>query len=578
MVLNTPESIIEKASTQHLLDELIDESTRLSARRPIMLQFDPTGIRIWGRWRGTIFAETWPACVRNMLIAVLVAAFFRCFPAYKDRLQGFSILWGQLLSVATFTLTFFVNQSFGLWRKCYEYSRRLQGRLNDLGLTLAAHATRAEPSREEELEAMENGKHQLLSTYTPEAKQVLQLVARYIRLFNLLTYASFTRSHRPILTPSGMRRMVERGLMTQQEKDALTQADVAATQRHNGILLWIVSVFNEARRAGHIQGGPGFEQQFVEKIHVIRAQYGAIGDELQGRMPLAYAHIVQVLVDTILWMYPFMAFSSNMSPTIGVLGCGLLTMFYQGLVDLAKQFLDPYDNENYGRGYDPICVDTLIAETNAGSVRWMNAFEFQPWSARGIRHGNMNNVILPIRGYSLKELQAIKDEEQNSIVSTVVASSSLDESIKKEERNIVREEIINGSTGSYEEPIINGDSDIKGLGDLLDNEAMANDDGDILLSNTGRLNEPDEASNKTELNSSHLYMTSTDHQISERSESIVVDEKKTFTSIHKCENSTSTLPEPVRPLTVEEFEKETAEIVAAVEKEILETEGKFLLA
>jgi len=331
MVLNTPESIIEKASTEILLDELIDESTRVSARRPIMLQFDPTGIRIWRRWRGTIFAETWSTCVRNMVIAMIIAAFYRCFPSYKSRLTGFNILWGQLLSVATFTLTFFVNQSFSLWRKCYEYSRRLQGRLNDLGLTLAAHATRVEPSREDE-DRLREKDERLLSTYTPEAKQVLQLVARYIRLFNLLTYASFTRSHRPILTPIGMRRMVDRGLMTQQEKDALTEADVAATQRHNAILLWIVSVFNESRRAGHIQGGAGFEQQFMEKIHVIRAQYGAIGDELQGRMPLAYAHIVQVLVDTILWMYPFMAFSSGMSPTIGVLGCGLLTMFYQGML------------------------------------------------------------------------------------------------------------------------------------------------------------------------------------------------------------------------------------------------------
>ena len=39
-------------------------------------------------------------------------------------------------------------------------------------------------------------------------------------LVPILTYASFTRSHRPILTPMGMRRLVERGLMTQQEKDA----------------------------------------------------------------------------------------------------------------------------------------------------------------------------------------------------------------------------------------------------------------------------------------------------------------------------------------------------------------------
>ena len=39
--------------------------------------------------------------------------------------------------------------------------------------------------------------------------------------------------------------------------------------------------------------------------------------------------------------YPFMALSSGMAWYIGVLGTGLLTMFYQGLFDLAKQFLDP---------------------------------------------------------------------------------------------------------------------------------------------------------------------------------------------------------------------------------------------
>jgi len=105
---------------------------------------------------------------------------------------------------------------------------------------------------------------------------------------------------------------------------------------------------------------------FLDKIHVIRAQYGAIGDELSGRMPFAYAHIVQVLVDVVLWLYPVMAFSTNMSYSVGIAGTGLLTIFYQGILNLAKQFLDPYDNENYGQGDDPLCVDTLVAETNSG--------------------------------------------------------------------------------------------------------------------------------------------------------------------------------------------------------------------
>ena len=93
---------------------------------------------------------------------------------------------------------------------------------------------------------------------------------------------------------------------------------------------------SKGRQAGHFTGGSGFEQQFMEKIHVIRSQYGAIGDELQGRMPLAYAHIVQVLVDCVLMMYPLMAFTSGMAPLLRVLGTGFLTTSYQGLFDLGS--------------------------------------------------------------------------------------------------------------------------------------------------------------------------------------------------------------------------------------------------
>ena len=42
MVVTTPEAIIEQASTVNLLDDLIDESVRTSARRPVMRQFDPS--------------------------------------------------------------------------------------------------------------------------------------------------------------------------------------------------------------------------------------------------------------------------------------------------------------------------------------------------------------------------------------------------------------------------------------------------------------------------------------------------------------------------------------------------------
>ena len=118
-------------------------------------------------------------------------------------------------------------------------------------------------------------------------------------------------------------------------------------------------------------------------------------------------------------MYPIKAFVSGINPVLSVVGTGLMTMFYQGLFDLAKQFLDPYDNENYGKGDDPLCVDTLVAETNAGSLRWMYGFEDQPFDSDRLREGEISDLILPAKGYSTavllereKEADTNKEREE----------------------------------------------------------------------------------------------------------------------------------------------------------------------
>lgn len=70
---------------------------------------------------------------------------------------------------------------------------------------------------------------------------------------------------------------------------------------------------------------------------------------------------------------------------------------------MAKRFLDPFDNENFGKCEDPFVVDTLIAETNAGSVRWINGLEKFPIPNHLIQHGNLSSFILPLCGYTAEE-------------------------------------------------------------------------------------------------------------------------------------------------------------------------------
>ena len=213
----------------------------------------------------------------------------------------------------------------------------------------------------------------------------------------------------------------------------------------------------------------------MEKCHVIRAQYGAIGDELQGRMPLAYAHIVQVLLDVVLWMYPFMALSSGMAWWFSILGTGLLTMFYQGLFDLAKQFLDPYDNENYGKGDDPLVIDTLIAETNAGSVRWMNSFQQQPWNKQRLIDGELYDSILPLRGYSLTDLAEKEAQEEKERQEKELAMK--EKRRKEEEKDRQKAEQL---LMDHVANINNGAGMV--VGEMIDGTAMLTPEGEVLMS------------------------------------------------------------------------------------------------
>lgn len=93
------------------------------------------------------------------------------------------------------------------------------------------------------------------------------------------------------------------------------------------------------------------------------------------------------------------------------MGTLVLTAAYQGLVDLAKQFLDPFHNENFWNGGDALVVDTLIAETNSNSVRWMNSLETMPFSTSDIEDGQLDDFVLPEEGYTAEEAAEMEREE-----------------------------------------------------------------------------------------------------------------------------------------------------------------------
>ena len=123
---------------------------------PIIPQYQ--GGSRWARtqWKGTVVEHLWKdiamwACGAPLLLFVLVRLLIpsaKWWPSPDADHPFFAMLlsvsagWGHLLTLTTFTTTFFLGHAHAFWRKCYVLARTVQGRLNDVGMLCGSHAAR----------------------------------------------------------------------------------------------------------------------------------------------------------------------------------------------------------------------------------------------------------------------------------------------------------------------------------------------------------------------------------------------------------------------------------------------------
>ena len=93
-------------------------------------------------------------------------------------------------------------------------------------------------------------------------------------------------------------------------------------------------------------------------------------------------HLVHLLVDSFLVSTPFVLY-----PRCGVMmvpAAGLLALFFRGLLELSKSFLDPFGNRRVSTTdlSAEINIDTLIGEANAGSLVWPLGAQRMPFLSR----------------------------------------------------------------------------------------------------------------------------------------------------------------------------------------------------
>mmetsp|Transcript_28810 Transcript_28810/g.84999 ORF Transcript_28810/g.84999 Transcript_28810/m.84999 type:complete len:577 (-) Transcript_28810:537-2267(-) len=360
------------------IDEAIDKIAGIKSRYKegtIIRDFNPRRRWLWFRWTGTVVQHAWKGAVWNMLLSVATIATIHSIvdrtwisgtaPDVSAhpliaRFDTFNKVWQYLMNITTFILTFFLSQAYNLWRRIYSDARKIQGRLNDLGLLIASAAKHRDV----------DGKYEVKTV------ALLDDVALYSRLFHTFVWARFAKKYSILLTSRGMRRMVNRGLMTARQYNALKGLD-SSVGTHNAILEWITIRMVRGMKDGSLEDDGSLKLVIYDKVCELRGTAAGVGDALDGRMPLAYAHFVQILVDTFLITAPFALYAEL--GAWSVLAVGILTLFYSGLLDLAKIFLDPLDNDNFYKESVNMDVGVLIREGNAGSTRWKLGAEDLPF-------------------------------------------------------------------------------------------------------------------------------------------------------------------------------------------------------
>ena len=345
-----------------------------------------------------------------------------------DTLMAVNGLWEYQLSLTIFTLSFFVNHAYTQWRMTYFATRAIQGRINGLCMLVTTGARRsagygdvdgttgyARSSDEgnalngegndntTNMSARESSNNQ---NNKRDARHLVDSIARYLRMSHTFFWAS-TPTHSDgfgdvcvteggilgdedlllhrnfdaaqfgpmLLSDEGLDMLVDYEQITQREKEALIATGLPPSQYSYVMLEWAGIRCIDGMDRGELRGTQAMEDNILRLLNELRAEYFNIGDYNAGRMPMAYVQVMEVFVDTLTFLAP-LALYTKMG-TFNIISSGLLTLFFKGLLELSKSFLDPFGREGY-RAHN-IRVDVLVSELNFGaSSRWIDAGDALP--------------------------------------------------------------------------------------------------------------------------------------------------------------------------------------------------------
>lgn len=404
------------------LNRLTEWADSSAPNRPIICEYDPKGWWLWRKWNGTVLKATWRSVLVAMLAGIAldyVARDYRLpFPLSWDvvaipgettpfikRLAALTKVWEYQLTLSTFILTFFLSHAFSYWQKVYNTTRMIQGRINDIAMLITMAAERGVDDIHDKTTKKARSNASIVDKgsqgFSKRAEDLVNLCMRYVRLSHTFFWAQTATSSNGLndsedylrdasdckipvddehigpllLSPYGLKALERAKQLSREEKEGLMGSGLPPSQYAYILLTWMGVHVMEGLKNGTLRGGAGFEENIYRQLATLRACMFDIDDFRAGRMPVAYVQLVQVLVDSLIVISPFALY-----PSVGILSIplvGLLALFFRGLLQLSKSFLDPFGVE----GFVEQClhVDVLVSELNFGTtMRWRLAGGFVP--------------------------------------------------------------------------------------------------------------------------------------------------------------------------------------------------------
>jgi len=371
-------SFRDSSATMREIDALISQLTGTDALYggDVILQYKPERTWLLQQFGGTVLRISLDSTLVSIVVCLAFVLLARditgqdllnigAFPPdnsdpFIHNLSRVKSIWSIQQSLATFILTFFVNQGFDFWKKIYGFSRDLQGALGDVNLLISANIKRGEDG-----------------VPTAEATEFVKEIAQFTRLYHMLMWASKTKRFAPLITPEGLKRMQSRGLMTIRQLEVLQNLETANDLLFSAPQQWMLIRSTQAMDEGILAADTPTRGKILGKMLEIGAKEGAISDSISGRMPLAYVHLVQIQVDALVIFAPLALY-----PELGdyaIPAVGIITLFYTGLMNLGKIFLDPLNNEEFCGNSIFMDIGVFVREGNVASTQFREGAEELPF-------------------------------------------------------------------------------------------------------------------------------------------------------------------------------------------------------